>query len=253
MSEAVPGLSVRGLGVRYGRHQALSGVDLDAPAGEVLALVGPNGSGKTSLLRALAGMARHDGTVRRAEGLVGYMPQETAARTALTVFEVTLLGRLRNLTLRVDRADLDATEAALSELGVAHLAQRPIGEISGGQRQLVFLAQVLAGDPRILLLDEPTSALDISHQLHVLGLLRDVTLRRGLTTVVVLHDLNAAARHADRIALLREGRLVAAGPPAVILTPTGLRETFGVEVAVLTAPDGRPVVVPMAQAFATFQ
>lgn len=238
-------IRIQGLGVRYGGRSAVAGVDLSLAAGQVMAIVGPNGSGKSSLLRALAGQVRHEGVITWDNPPVGYMPQDNAIRAALTAFEVVLLGRMRSLSFRVGAEDLRLAEAAMAELGVADLAERRIGELSGGQRQLVFLAQVLAGDPRVLLLDEPTSALDIAHQLQVLALLRDVTRRRGLTTAVVLHDLNAAARHADRIALLDRGRLIETGAPDVVLRPETLRSVFGIEVAILTGPDGHPVVVPM--------
>ena len=178
-------------------------------------------------------------------GGVGYMPQDNAVRVGLTAFEVVLLGRLRSLALRVGDADLQAARGALAEVGASALAGRRIGELSGGQRQLVFLAQVLAGRPRALLLDEPTSALDVAHQLQVLGLLRAATARRGLVTVVVLHDLNAAARFADRVALMREGRLLACGGPGEVLVPGLLRAAFGVEACVMPGPDGHPVVVPL--------
>lgn len=234
--------------VRYGRRAAVDGVTLDAAPGEVLAILGANGSGKSSLLRALAGVQPCGGTLAwegQAPGSIGYMPQDNAMRAALTVFEVVLLGRLRSLAFRVGEQDLAAARAALVELGVADLAPRPIGELSGGQRQLVLLAQVLAADPRVLLLDEPTSALDIAHQLQVLALLRDATARRGLTTIAVLHDLNAAARFADRIALMRAGRLIGLGHPAEVLTAAMLRDVYGVEVCVMAGPDGHPVVVPV--------
>jgi iron complex transport system ATP-binding protein len=110
------------------------------------------------------------------------------------------------------------------------------------------MAQVLAADPRVLLLDEPTSALDIAHQLHVLDLLRAATARRGLTTVAVLHDLNAAARFADRIALLRSGRLIGVGRPAEVLDAPVLRDAYGVDVSVLAGPDRHPVVIPLRAA-----
>lgn len=240
--------------VRYGRRVAVDRVTLDARPGEVLAILGANGSGKSSLLRALAGLQPCQGVLawdgRGAPGSgkcggVGYMPQDNAGRAALTAFEVVLLGRLRSLALRVGDRDLLAAQAALAELGVADLAPRRIGELSGGQRQLVFLAQVLAVDPEALLLDEPTSALDIAHQLQVLGLLRDATVRRGLATVAVLHDLNAAARFADRIALMRAGRLVGLGRPAEVLAAPVLRDAYGVDVCVLAGPDGHPVVLPL--------
>lgn len=240
--------------VRYGRREAVRGVSLVAEPGRVLAVIGANGSGKTSLLRAAAGLVPHgggltwDGAATAPSGAVGYMPQDNAARAALSVFEVVLLGRLRSLAWRVVAADLAAAEAAMAEVGIAGFADRPIGELSGGQRQLAFLAQVLAGDPRVLLLDEPTSALDISHQLQVLGLLRAATLRRGLTTIAVLHDLNAAARFADEVAVMRDGALIGLGPPGAVLTAALLRDAFNVEAAISLGPDDRPLVVPLAVA-----
>ncbi|HWX46950.1 MAG TPA: ABC transporter ATP-binding protein [Roseomonas sp.] len=242
-------LSVQGLGVRYGSRQAVRDVAFTVQAGEVLAILGANGSGKSSLLRALAGVQCHSGSVtwseQTAAGGLGYMPQDTSARAALTAFEVVLLGRLRSLTFKVDAADLAAARDALVELGISHLAERPVTELSGGQRQLVFLAQVLSASPTALLLDEPTSALDVAHQLRVLTLLRAATRRRGLTTVAVLHDLNAAARFADRIALMHEGRLAGIGTPAEALTIDALRHCYGVEAAILDGPDGAPVILPL--------
>ena len=238
-------ISAADVTVRFGRRVAVDGVCLEAKPGEVLAILGANGSGKTSLLRALAGVQACDGTVTHGGAAIGYMPQDNMVRAALTAFEVVLLGRLRSLTLRVGEPDLLAAQHALAELGIADLASRSIGELSGGQRQLVFMAQVLAADPAILLLDEPTSALDIAHQLHVLDLVRTTTIRRGLTTIAVLHDLNAAARFSDRLALMSGGRLLCAGPSASVLTVPILRDAYGVDVCVMTAPDGHPVVIPL--------
>lgn len=243
-------LEARNVSVRYGTRNAVSDVSLEAGPGEVLALLGANGSGKSSLMRALAGLQVHTGSIvwdggRAPPGSVGYMPQDNGARAALTAFEVVLLGRMRTLTIRVDHTDLAAAKAAMDEIGVGDLAARRIGELSGGQRQLVLIAQVLAGDPRTLLLDEPTSALDIAHQLHVLDLLRTATRRRGLTTIVILHDLNAAARFAGRVALMDRGRLAGIGRPADILRPVTLEPTFDVHVAVDRGSDGHPVVLPL--------
>jgi iron complex transport system ATP-binding protein len=244
-------LEIDNLTAGYGRQEVLRGISLAVEPGEVLAILGANGSGKSTLLRVVAGQLPHRGTLRwsghaqQSPGAIAYMPQDNASRVALTAFEVVLLGRLRSLTLRVAPADLAAAEAAMAELGIAALAARLLAELSGGQRQLVFLAQVLAGSPRALLLDEPTSALDIAHQLHVLELLAAATARRGLTTIAVLHDLNAAARFAGRLALLHEGRLLATGSPAEVLQPALLRLAYGVEVAIQPGPDGLPVVLPL--------
>lgn len=131
----------------------------------------------------------------------------------------------------------------MAELGLSDLASRRIDELRGGQRQLVFLAQVLA-DPRVLLLDEPTSALDIAHQLQVLSRLRAATSRRGLTAIAVLHDLNAAARFADRIALTRNGSLIAPGKLASVLIASELREAYSVDVCILAGPDGHRSFCP---------
>jgi iron complex transport system ATP-binding protein len=243
-------LRAENVGVRYGTRTAVSNVSLAARPGEVLALLGANGSGKSSLMRALAALQSHSGTItwnggRPPLGSIGYMPQDNGARAALTSFEVVLLGRMRTLTLRVGEADLEATRTAMDEIGVTDLASRRIGELSGGQRQLVLIAQVLAGNPRALLLDEPTSALDIAHQLHVLDLLRTATRQRRLTTIAILHDLNAAARFADRVALMNMGRLAGIGTPADILRPVILEPTFDVYVAVDQGSDGYPVVLPL--------
>ena len=240
-------LEASNVSVRFGTQNAVANVDLVAEPGEILAILGPNGSGKSTLLRALAGVQRHAGRIgwagRQAD--IGYMPQDSASRAVLTAFEVVLLGRMRSLGLRVAAEDLAAAEAAMTEIGVIGLAHRRIGTLSGGQRQLVFIAQVLAGNPRALLLDEPTSALDIAHQLGVLALLRDISRKRGLTTIAVLHDLNAAARFADRLALLRDGRLVGLGRPADMLTAQHLAQVFDVEVAIDAGSDGHPSVLPL--------
>ena len=243
-------LAAENVGVRYGRRIAVADVNLTAQPGELLAILGANGSGKSSLLRALAGVQAHGGRVTwdngaAPPGSVGYMPQDSGTRAALTAFEVVLLGRMRSLSFRVGAADLKAAEAAMAEIGVADLAPRRIGELSGGQRQMVLLAQVLASDPRVLLLDEPTSALDIAHQLHVLDLLRTATRTRGLTTIAVLHDLNAAARFADRLAMMDAGRMVGCGRPSDILCARVLEPAFVVTVAVDHGSDGHPVVLPL--------
>ncbi|PTM39605.1 ABC transporter ATP-binding protein [Bosea sp. 124] len=243
-------VTIEGLCVRYGTTTAVAGVDLAAEPGEVLAVIGPNGSGKSSLVKAVAGLVRHSGTVGFGNGprkpdRIGYMPQDIGGRTALTVLETVLLGRLGRLGLRVGPADLAAVEAVLSELGLTALAARYLAELSGGQRQLVFLAQALACEPALLLLDEPISALDILHQLEVMEIVRRQTTARRLTTLVILHDLNIAARFADSIAVMREGRLLCHGPPERVIGSAMLAAVFGVEAALSTAPDGRLVVTPL--------
>lgn len=219
--------------VCYDRHIALRDVTLTAGPGEILGILGPNGSGKSSLVKAIAGIVPHkgalrfDGTVER-PATIGYMPQDHHSRAALTVLETVLLGRLRQMGLRIGDADLSSAEGVLSEIGIAHLAMRDLGALSGGQRQLVFLAQALAAAPRVLLLDEPFSALDIRHQLEMAELLARLTRERGITTVIVLHDIPMAARLADRIALLGDGRLVAWGASGDVLAAPAMGDVYQV-------------------------
>jgi iron complex transport system ATP-binding protein len=243
-------LALAGIQVAYGTRRAVDGVDLVAHPGQVTGLIGPNGSGKSSLIRAIAGLVPASGRIAfdgraRDTARIGHMPQDHAVRAALTVFEVVLLGRLRSLALRVARADLEAARTTLETLGIADLAERQIGELSGGQRQLALLAQVLAAEPSVLLLDEPISALDLRHQLEVLDVVGRLTRDRALTTLVVLHDLNAAARHCDALHVLRDGRKVAGGAPGAVLTAELLAEVFAIEAFVERARDGHPLVVPL--------
>lgn len=227
-------VEVEDLGIRYGRQIAVNGVSLAAMPGEILGVLGPNGSGKSSLVKAIAGILPHRGAVRfdgaaERPSVIGYMPQDHQSRAALTVLETVLLGRLGRLGLRVSDEDLAAAETVLHEIGIVHLAMRDLGALSGGQRQLVFLAQALASGPRVLLLDEPFSALDIRHQLEVAELLARLTRERSLTTILVLHDIPMAARLADRLALLQNGCLLALGTRADVLVSPAMREAFQVE------------------------
>jgi len=236
-------VEVEDLGIRYGRQIAVDGVSLAAMPGEILGVLGPNGSGKSSLVKAIAGILPHTGAVRFDDAIqrpseIGYMPQDHHSRAALTVLETVLLGRLGRLGLRVTDEDLASAESVLDEIGITHLAMRDLAALSGGQRQLVFLAQALASDPCVLLLDEPFSALDIRHQLEVAELLARLTRERRLTTILMLHDLPMAARLADRIALLQNGRLMAMGSSAEVIASHAMRDVFQVEFVTERIGDG---------------
>lgn len=241
-------IAAQGLSVRLGGTPVLHDVAVTAAPGEVTALVGPNGSGKSTLMRAIAGLIAHSGRITfdggpRPDGhVIGYMPQDLAARPVLTVLEVVLLGRIGRIGYRVGAADLDAVAGALGSVGMADHAGRLYGTLSGGQRQLVQLAQVLAREPAVILLDEPTSALDLRNQLELLDLVRHETRRRGLTTIVTIHDLNAALRHADRAIVLAQGRVVATGTPATVIDAAMIAAVYGVEARLTEAADGLPTV-----------
>lgn len=242
-------LTVGDLRVAYGGRPILSLPDLVAHAGQVLMILGPNGSGKSTLLKALAGILRSDGRIHLngkpiQGGDLGYMPQDSAVLSALTVLETVLLGQLGRLGARVRPEDLAQAEQVLTRLNIAHLASCRLTDLSGGQRQLVFLAQTLIKQPKVLLLDEPISALDVRHQLDVLALVRTLTQERNLVSLVVLHDVTAAARFADQLLLLRDGRPWHIGPPREVLTPLALADLYDVEAEILTDSAGHHVIVP---------
>ncbi|MEY4236341.1 MAG: hypothetical protein RLZZ454_1599 [Pseudomonadota bacterium] len=243
-------LEVNNVIKQFGGFTALSDVNLRVLKGERLGLIGPNGSGKSTLLKAAAGLVSSSGHMDFHGSMIrptslGYMPQDQQTGIALSVLEVVLLGRISHLHLRVQQEDLRVVSEVLDLLGIYSLAGFPIGELSGGQRQLAFLAQALVTEPTILLLDEPTSALDICHQLEVLEVVRELTKKRNLTTLLVLHDLNAATRYCDDVALLNEGNLVACGSAADVLTTANVACVFEVEAEALICADGTRFLAPL--------
>jgi iron complex transport system ATP-binding protein len=211
--------------------------------GEILALVGPNGAGKSTLLRGMAGLLKVEGAVRL-DGqelqamsqtdlarVVTYMPQSLPQNVSFTVFE-SILSALRAGGPQVSGSSQEVQQravAVLRRLDILDLALSPLDQLSGGQRQLVSLAQSLVRKPRVLLLDEPTSALDMNYQLRVMGHVRDIAHETAMVVVVVLHDLTLACRWAHRVAVLHRGRLVAAGRPEEAITTQVLRDVYAVE------------------------
>jgi len=226
--------------VRYGAATAVHAARFAARAGEVVALVGPNGSGKSSLLKGIAGLVPSTGG-RTIEGRLAFMPQDNGASAALSVIETVLLGRLSSLGLSVPPIEVERAAGMLVSLGIADLAARILGDLSGGQRQLVFLAQALASAPDILLLDEPTSALDVRNALALLERLR-LEADNGRCVVVAIHDLNAALRFFDRVVVLGHGAVVADGAPAAALTGAVVEAVYGVRATVIHNPEGRSAI-----------
>ncbi len=249
------GLEAARIRILAGSTLIVDGVDCTVPPGSVSALVGPNGAGKSTLLRALAAVQRPEsGSVlfdetdllaaprRERARIVAFVEQDTATETAMTVRSVVGLGRLPHQSLWGAAGSSPEVEAAMETAGVASFAAREFASLSGGERQRVMLARALAQEPALLLLDEPTNHLDIGAQLAVLGLLRRLA-DGGMTVLAALHDLGLAATYADHVIVLRDGRVVAAGPTATTLTPALVREVYGVEATVLVNPaTGRPVL-----------
>ncbi|MEU9731345.1 ABC transporter ATP-binding protein [Streptomyces sp. NPDC048002] len=263
-------LAGTGLLLRHGGRPVVHGVSLTLRPGHVTALVGPNGSGKSTLLRALCrlhpiggGRVTLDRTGEAASerdtALLGnrefarevtLFSQSRPAPQGLTVQEVTAFGRhpYRRGFAGPSVEDREAVERAMALTGVGDMADRPVGELSGGEMQRVWLAACLAQDTGVVLLDEPTNHLDLRYQIETLDLVRDLAGRHGTAVGIVLHDLDQAARVADTLALMASGRIHAVGPPAAVLTAENIGEVYGIEVEVDTNPrTGRLRIDPVGR------
>jgi len=252
-------LDARRISVGYDRRVVVDGLDLTIGVGEITALIGPNACGKSTLLGALgrvlpvrggavllAGQDIHRLPTREVARRLGVLPQQPAAPEGITVAELVHRGRHphQGLLARRTAHDDQAVATAMLRTGVADLATRAVDELSGGQRQRVWIAMALAQETSVLLLDEPTSYLDVAHQLEVLDLLVDLNREQGTTVVMVLHDLNHAARYASTVVAVKDGRIAACGPPREVVTVELVAEVFGVPARVLTDPDtGAPLVL----------
>ncbi|GAA2061949.1 ABC transporter ATP-binding protein [Streptomyces albiaxialis] len=253
-------LAARGLTLAYDDRTVVEGLDLDVPDGEVTVVVGPNACGKSTTLRALGrllkpkhGSVLLDGAelartpTRKIAQSIGLLPQSPVAPEAITVADLVSRGRQphQHWWQQWSEDDERAVTDAMERTDVTELGDRPVDELSGGQRQRVWIAMALAQETDLLLLDEPTTYLDIAHQVEVLDLVRQLNHDRGRTVVMVLHDLNQAARYADHLVAMKDGRIVAQGPPDETVTADLVREVFGLESVVIPDPvTGDPLVVP---------
>jgi len=262
-ADAMPAIEFDGVSVSLGGVSVLSGVDLSVEPGTFLGLIGPNGAGKTTLLRTangildpeegvvtVAGEDVHALSSTAASRLVATVPQESSLSFEFPVRKIVGMGRHPHrdrLGRERGRGGSDPVEAAMERAGVARFADRPVTEISGGERRRVLLARALAQDAPLLLLDEPTASLDINHQVRTLELVADL-VERGKTVVAAIHDLDLAARYCDALALLSGGRVAARGPPDAVLGDAALGDAF--DTPVVRSRDrvtGAPSVTPLPE------
>ncbi|WP_295478845.1 ABC transporter ATP-binding protein [uncultured Sutterella sp.] len=244
-------LTVQNLSVAFGGRTILSDLSFTAHAGELVAVVGQNAAGKTTLLKAVAGLIPHGGEVLLTEddrtlpaGSIAYLPQLTQVSSRLSVFEMVMLGLGRRLSWRVTPDVFERVDETLHAMQIAHLADRPVAALSGGQKQLVFMAQAFVSRPRVLLLDEPTSALDLRHQLIVMEAARAYAERTGSIALGIVHDLMLAARFSTKLLMLAQGRIRRYAPPAEVLTPEELSVVYRVEASVERTAAGFLTVIP---------
>lgn len=261
----ISSVSIERLSLSLGGREVLSDIDLPLlRRGEVLAVVGPNGAGKSSLMRCLCGLLGFSGRLlfngeavaplarhrRQWAPQIGYVPQNPAIEARINVLELLLLAqKSHDRSLGVREEELDRAERILDRLDIRHLGQRNCPDLSGGQMQMVALAQALVLGPSLLLLDEPTSALDLRHQSRSLRLIRDYSRSPGddgasrAAAIVILHDLNLALRYADRVLLLHQGRAVTHGSLPDTLSLQAIQQSFGVEGEFVADSRGERILV----------
>lgn len=254
----VSGVSAAGVWASYGEREVLRGLELEAEQGTLTALAGPNGVGKSTLLRLIAGAMRPDrGQVsvmgqdisalsgRERARLVGMVPQSPELPRGASALEVVLMGRNPHLGLLSweTAADVDIALESLRMTDAEYLAERPVHQLSGGERQRVAIAMALAQQTPVILLDEPTASLDLAYQPTIMRLLQDLAAE-GRTMITAVHDLTLAGQFCDRVAMVSEGQVVACGPPQSTLTTEAIRQVYGADTLVLEHPEtGKPIVV----------
>lgn len=248
-------LNVVDLNFAYNGTPVLKDVSFSANK-KITAVIGPNGAGKSTLMSCIAGIQKPAGQVylddtevtranhEKIATSVSYLPQDTPSKAVVTVLEAVLLGRLHTLRWKVDHEDLEIAYETLSDLGIESLAKRTLNQLSGGQRQMVSIAQAIVKEPEVMLMDEPTNSLDLQHQLELFDLIHEISEERNITSLIALHDLNLAARYAENIVVLDSGNVCSCGTPDQVLTSEMIEQVYGVHADVSTDPDGYVHVCP---------
>ncbi|HAF17201.1 MAG TPA: ABC transporter ATP-binding protein [Syntrophomonadaceae bacterium] len=248
-------LNVNGVCFCYGSREILHDVELEAKSGEVLAVIGANGAGKSTLIRCInrilkpqKGTVFLDGkelssfTAKERACMLGYVPQTAKDVFSFNVMETVLMGRKPHISWGVGKKDLKIVNSILLRMGLKQFVERYLYELSGGERQKVLIARALAQEPEVLLLDEPTSNLDVRHQLEVMELIQSIAREQKKCVIIVVHDLNLAARFADKILMLKGGVVFAAGKAQDVLTTENIKDVYGVDSMIINTKLGPYVI-----------
>jgi len=242
-------LALKDVGATYGRVKVLQDIGIDdLRGGSVTAIIGPNAAGKSTLFKRIASLIKGPGLVELSDTEAGprticYMPQDTGANAVLTVYESVLLSAKQGSGWRVADEELAAIDRLLKALRIDDLAFRGLGELSGGQRQLVSLAQALIRNPEVLLMDEPTSALDLHRQVEVLDFISATAKRDGMIVLIALHDLNHALRYCENTVVISNGKMAASGKTGDVITKTMLRNIYKIDARIEHCSQGTPLVI----------
>jgi len=249
-------IEIRNLSFAYHSKPVLSDINIKLVPG-ITAILGPNASGKSTLIKCLFGILKSRGEIlfdnkhisafhrNDLSKIISYLPQESPVSAVLTVFEAVLIGRIHQLGWKISRDDVEFVNQLLKEVGLTDIAERMLNELSGGQRQMVFITQTIAKNPQLLLMDEPTSNLDLQHQFQICEWIKSLTVSRDMCTVIALHDINIAARFADRICVLKEGKVFAQGDPASVITSKMIASLYNIEASVKLDEFDKPLVTPL--------
>lgn len=252
-------LELINISFKYDEIWALRHITLSVNQGEIMGVIGPNGSGKSTLLRLTSGVLEpnegridlmgknlHKMNRKEIAKLIGVVPQNLQLSFPFTVLEVVLMGRAPHLKWfqRESKIDFEIVERALSYTNMLDFADRMMDELSGGERQRALIAKALAQEPKLLLLDEPIAHLDINYQFEILDLVRKLNRERGLTVILVSHDINLASEYCDRLALIKAGELFAIGSAKEVITEENIMQVYGIQVIVTENPtSGMPLVI----------
>lgn len=253
-------LTVDAISFGYRNRTVLKKISLAVHQGEILSIAGPNGTGKTTLLKCIAGIHRPDTGRIQINGQdavemhramyaksVGYVPQSIPAKFPITVFEAVLMGRRPHMSWRPSQSDFGKTAQVIAAMSLGDIAHQDFDRLSGGQKQKVLVARAIAQDTPYLLLDEPTASLDLKHQLEVLEMISALVRKKQVGVIMAMHDLNLVSRFSHRVALMKKGQVTCSGSPSAVMTSGNIRDVYGVEARVCQN-DGYPYILPTGTA-----